>query len=38
MHGLGEEAKHFEQMQEDGVQPNDITSFVFCHPGAMQVW
>ncbi len=26
MHGLGEEAlKHFEQMQKDGVQPNDIT-------------
>jgi hypothetical protein len=26
MHGLGEEAlKHFEQMQQDGVQPNDIT-------------
>jgi pentatricopeptide repeat protein len=39
MHGQGKEAlKYFEQMCEEGVQPNDNTLFFFCQLVAMQVW
>ncbi len=39
-HGHGKEAlRHFEQMCEEGVQPNMISLlFAFCQLVAMQVW
>jgi pentatricopeptide repeat protein len=39
MHGHGKEAlKNFEQMCEEGVQPNNITFILFCQLVAMQFW